>query len=163
MKNGAMFTSNSVEWYTPDDLFESLEREFGPFDLDPCAGPDAKPRGQQRYGTEVWSGLAFPWRGKVYCNPPYGRPLPQWVAKAEESAKAGATVVMLLPARTDTKWWHRHIWDSRIHGPRNGVEIRFIEGRIKFANSKWNAPFPSVIVVFRTDAGGQRAPLEHRP
>ena len=78
--------------------------------------------------------------GVVWCNPPYGKRLPAWVAKGMESADAGATVVMLLPARTDRRWWHTHAMRG---------EVRFIEGRVTFEGAPNAAPFPSVIVIFR--------------
>jgi hypothetical protein len=75
------------------------------------------------------------------------------VEKAASEARDGATVVMLLPSRTDTKYWHRFIWDAEKHQPRPGVEVRFIKGRLKFGNSQNSAPFPSVVIVFRPPTG----------
>ena len=81
--------------------------------------------------------------GRVWCNPPYGREIAKWVQKGFESVQAGAAsvCVMLLPARTDTKWFHSYVY--------NKAEIRFVKGRLKFGNSKNSAPFPSMVVVFK--------------
>ena len=81
--------------------------------------------------------------GTVWCNPPYGRTIGQWVRKASQEAQDGATVVMLLHARTDTRWFHDYIYQQP------NVEIRFVRGRLKFGGSRNNAPFPSMVVVFR--------------
>ena len=135
--NDVLFSSKSVVWETPQDLFDKLNAEFH-FDLDVCALPEnAK---CPRYYTPEDDGLLQPWNGVCWCNPPYGRTIGKWVQKAYETFAGGGTVVMLLPARTDTKWFHEYIY--------NKAEIRFIKGRLKFGNSKNSAPFPSIIVVF---------------
>ena len=135
--NDVLFSSKSVVWETPQDLFDKLNAEFH-FDLDVCALPEnAK---CERYYTPEDDGLSQPWNGICWCNPPYGRTIGKWVQKAYETFAGGGTVVMLLPARTDTKWFHEYIY--------NKAEIRFIKGRLKFGNSKNAAPFPSMIVVF---------------
>ncbi|MCD8201428.1 MAG: phage N-6-adenine-methyltransferase [Clostridia bacterium] len=138
MNNEIMFSSKSEVWETPQDFFDALDAEFG-FDIDVCALPEnAKCK---RYFTPDDDGLSQPWQGTVWCNPPYGREVSKWIAKASESASGGATVVMLLPARTDTKWFHEYIY--------NKTEIRFIPGRLRFGGMKSGAPFPSMIVIFR--------------
>lgn len=135
--NDVLFSSKSVVWETPQDLFDKLNAEFH-FDLDVCALPEnAK---CEKYYTPEDDGLSQPWNGVCWCNPPYGRTIGKWVQKAYETFAGGGTVVMLLPARTDTKWFHEYIY--------NKAEIRFIKGRLKFGNSKNAAPFPSMIVVF---------------
>lgn len=135
--NDVLFSSKSVVWETPQDLFDKLNAEFH-FDLDVCALPEnAK---CERYYTPEDDGLLQPWNGVCWCNPPYGKTIGKWVQKAYETFTGGGTVVMLLPARTDTKWFHEYIY--------NKAEIRFIKGRLKFGNSKNAAPFPSMIVVF---------------
>ena len=135
--NDVLFSSKSVVWETPQDLFDKLNAEFH-FDLDVCALPEnAK---CEKYYTPEDDGLSQPWNGICWCNPPYGRTIGKWVQKAYETFAGGGTVVMLLPARTDTKWFHEYIY--------NKAEIRFIKGRLKFGNSKNVAPFPSMIVVF---------------
>ena len=144
--NPVMYSSKSDLWETPQEIYDALDKEFG-FMLDACALPEnAK---CDRYYTPKDNGLIQPWRGTVWCNPPYGRDVGRWVAKAAESAKQGATVVMLLPARTDTRWFHELI---------NGrAEIRFIKGRLKFGGSKNSAPFPSMIVIFKAAMKGDKA------
>jgi len=140
--NQGMFSSASSEWETPQDLFDRLNNEFG-FEVDTCATPEnAK---CNRFYTPKEDGLLQPWHGVCWCNPPYGREVGKWVAKAAESAANGATVVMLLPARTDTKWFHEYIYGK--------AEIRFLKGRLKFGGSKNSAPFPSMVVIFRGESG----------
>ena len=132
------FSSRTDEWPTPDWLFEVLDAEFR-FTLDPCSS-DANAR-CVRHFTRREDGLAQDWtRDVVFMNPPYGREIGQWMRKAHESAQAGAIVVCLVPARTDTAWWHTYA----VHG-----EIRFLRGRLKFGDAAQGAPFPSAIVVFR--------------
>jgi phage N-6-adenine-methyltransferase len=131
------FSSASDEWSTPQDFFDKCNAEFGPFDLDACAGPDNH-KCPQYYSREQ-DGLNQFWRGKVWMNPPYGRTIGDWIRKAYASSEAGALVVCLVPARTDTAWWH----DYAIRG-----EVRFIRGRLKFGGHKNSAPFPSALVIF---------------
>ncbi len=135
----AMFTSNSDEYSTPDALFESLNEEFD-FTLDPCA--TIENHKCLAYYTRAENGLNQNWGGeRVFCNPPYSK-IAEWVRKCyEESLKPGTLVVMLIPSRTDTKYFHDYI----LHRS----EIRFIKGRLKFGTEKFNAPFPSMIVIFR--------------
>lgn len=141
--NPVHFSSASNEWATPRDLFAQLHAQHS-FTVDVCATPENALL--PRYYTAAEDGLAQDWRGHTcWMNPPYGRTISQWVAKA---ATSGAFVVALLPARTDTRWWHAHIWDAERDAPRPGVRVRFISGRLKFGNAKTSAPFPSAIVVF---------------
>jgi len=131
------FSSKTDEWETPQWFFDKLNAEFH-FELDVCATPEnAK---CARYFTPEQDGLKQEWRGVCWMNPPYGREIGKWVKKAYESALEGATVVCLVPARTDTAWWHDYCMQG---------EIRFVRGRLKFGNASENAPFPSVVVVFR--------------
>jgi phage N-6-adenine-methyltransferase len=140
-----LFSSSSDNWATPQDFFDKLNEEFH-FTLDVCATPEnAK---CERYFTPEMDGLKQEWTGVCWCNPPYSQ-IKQWIQKASESASNGATVVMLIPARTDTSYWHQYIWDTEHHRPRPGVEVRFIKGRLKFGGSKNSAPFPSAVVIFR--------------
>lgn len=137
--NKALFSSATDLWETPQWLFDRLNDQYH-FELDVCALPEnAK---CDRYFTPEQDGLQQEWTGVCWMNPPYGREIGKWVRKAYESAQAGATVVCLLPARTDTAWWHDYV----MHG-----EITFLRGRLKFGNSKNSAPFPSAIVVFRKE------------
>lgn len=126
------------EWETPAELFQELDREFQ-FTIDVAALPhNAKCREYLTPGTD---GLKQLWRGVCWMNPPYGPPLRKWVKKAHESAAAGAVVVCLLPARTNTHWWHEWVIPY--------AEVRFVRGRLKFNAVGNSAPFPSVIAVFK--------------
>lgn len=135
------FSSDSNEWYTPKYIYDELNNEFG-FTLDPCCTPESAKC--EKFYTQETDGLAQDWTGeRVFMNPPYGREIGKWVKKAVES---DALVVMLIPARTDTRYFHDYIY----HNPK--CEIRFIKGRIKFETPtgvKDAAPFPSMIVVCR--------------
>jgi len=133
------FRSNTDNWATPPEVFEDLDREFA-FTLDVCASEsNAK---CERFYTRADDGLRQPWSGVCWMNPPYGRTIGKWVKRAQEAAAGGATVVCLLPARTDTAWWHDHVAE-------HATEIRFLRGRLKFGGAENSAPFPSAIVVFR--------------
>ena len=138
--NSALFSSATDSWPTPQPFFDELNREFR-FDLDPCAD-DANHK-CARYFTQEQDGLKQSWGGyRVFCNPPYGRAIGAWVKKAyEEGHKPDTLVVMLLPARTDTRYFHDYI----LHRS----EIRFLSGRLKFGDSQNSAPFPSMLVIFR--------------
>lgn len=140
MNIDVMYSSKSNEWATPQDFYDELNKEFN-FNLDPCATDEnAK---CDKYFTTDQDGLRQNWGGyRVFCNPPYGRDIKDWVKKAyEESKKSNTTVVMLIPARTDTKYFHEYIYHK-------AKEIRFVKGRLKFGDSKNSAPFPSMVVVF---------------
>jgi len=130
------FSSKTNEWSTPQEFFNRLNDEFH-FTLDVAATPNnAKCR---RYYTESDDGLTKSWDNEiVFCNPPYGRTIGKWVKKASEAT--GGVTIMLLPARTDTKYFHDYIYKK--------TEIRFLKGRLKFGDSKNSAPFPSMIVIF---------------
>lgn len=134
-----LFTSLSNEWATPVATFEELDAEFH-FNLDPCSTHD-NAKCEKHYTIED-DGLTKNWGGRrVFCNPPYGRELPKWVKKCYEESKRCEVVVMLIPARTDTSYFHDYIYHK-------AKEIRFIRGRLHFNESKQGAPFPSMIVVF---------------
>lgn len=146
MVSKTLFSSDSAEWSTPDSLMDELRKEFS-FDLDVCATKqNAKCEKFYDYRAD---GLKQPWIGTCWCNPPYGRNIGLWVAKAAQEARKGATVIMLLPARTDTRYFHDHIWDTEKHTTRPGVKLRLLKGWLKFGGSKNSAPFPSMIVEFR--------------
>jgi site-specific DNA-methyltransferase (adenine-specific) len=131
-KDHVSFRSAHVEWGTPPDLKADLDKEFG-FTLDPC-----KP-------GQVWDGTEISWAGhRVFCNPPYGRTLGKWLAKGPDAEVA----VFLVPARTDTAWFHDHALKAD--------EIRFFRGRLKFSENhiaprddQDAAPFPSMLVIYR--------------
>lgn len=138
---GAAMSSKTDDWATPQEMFDLLNSEFG-FSLDVCASPNnAK---CERYFTKEDDGLAQTWEGVCWMNPPYGSEIGAWVRKAYESSFAGATVVCLVPARTDTAWW----WDYARHG-----EVRFVRGRLRFGGADSGAPFPSAVVVFGRPQG----------
>lgn len=146
---GALFSSESMEWETPPALFAALDEEFG-FTLDVCArAENAK---CPRYYSPEDDGLAQPWEGVCWCNPPYGREIAAWMEKAyRESRKAGCVVVCLVPARTDTAWFQD--WGMR------AAELRFVRGRVRFLRGAEasGATFPSVLLVFRADSEGPPA------
>ena len=131
------FSSKTDEWATPQWLFDELNKEFG-FTLDVCALPNnAK---CEKYYTPDLDGIKQSWvNNTCWMNPPYGREISKWVQKAYEESKQ-STVVCLLPARTDTRWWHEYCMKG---------EIRFLRGRLKFGQAKNSAPFPSAVVIFR--------------
>ena len=134
---GLMFSSTTPEWETPQALFDALDCEFS-FDLDVCA-TEANAK-CLRYFTPEMNGLIQPWWGQCWMNPPYGRQVGAWVEKARHSGEEGARVVCLLPARTDTAWFHDHVMRAQ--------EVRLLRGRLHFGGSETGAPFPSMIVVF---------------
>ena len=142
------FSSARQDWATPLDFFKAQEAKFGPFDLDVCATPENTKCA--KFYTPEQNGLTLPWTGRCWMNPPYGREIGQWVKKAAEEARKNAEhVVCLLPARTDTAWWHNYV-------ARCATHIVFLRGRIRFEGADSSAPFPSVIVVFKkqSDNGG---------
>lgn len=137
MKTAVHFSSATCEWATPSDLFNRIKAAFGPFDLDVCAtAANAK---CPRFFTRADDGLAKPWTGRCWMNPPYGNAIKHWMRKAYESAQAGALVCCLVPARTDTAWWHDYA--------SNG-QVVFLRGQVAFEGGKYTAPFPSALVVF---------------
>ena len=140
MNTELMFSSKTDLWETPQILFDELNREFK-FRMDACATSE-NAKCSVYYDMEK-DGLVQPWDGPVWRNPPYGREIAKWVKKAWEEWMNGNTVVMLLPARTDTRWFHDYIYNKQ------GVEIRFLRGRLKFGGCKNSAPFPSMIVIYR--------------
>ena len=134
-----LFSSQSNEWSTPQSFYNELNKEFN-FNLDPCSTNENNKC--ENHFTIDDDGLKQDWQGHiVFCNPPYGRVLKEWVQKCyEESLKPNTKVVMLIPARTDTIYFHKYIY--------NIATIRFLKGRLKFGECKNSAPFPSMVVVF---------------
>jgi site-specific DNA-methyltransferase (adenine-specific) len=147
VRNDGRWHSRGSDWSTPQDLFDELDKEFG-FTLDPCAS-DWNHK-YKNYFTETENGLLQDWgKNAVFCNPPYGKALNDWMRKAYESAQKGATVVCLVPAATDTAWWHNFALKG---------EIRCLRGRPRFVTKEgsWQQTFsPSVIVVFRKERDSQ--------
>jgi site-specific DNA-methyltransferase (adenine-specific) len=140
MVSRALFTSNSYEWATPQALFDTLNAEFK-FTLDPCCNHEnAK---CDRHYTIEDNGLSQSWANeRVFMNPPYGRQIKKWMKKAWEESQSGALVVCLVPARTDTYWWHDYAMQVWPHG------IRLLKGRLYFNDGDGRATFPSAVVIF---------------
>ena len=136
----ACMSSMTDNWATPQDFFDKLNEEFH-FTLDPCA--DSKNHKCDLFFTKEQNGLNQDWGGHtVFCNPPYGREISKWVKYSyEQSKKDKTTVVMLIPARTDTRYFHEYIYHK--------AEIRFIKGRLKFGDATQSAPFPSMVVIYK--------------
>ena len=150
MNNELMFSSKTNELETPNDYFNTLNSEFN-FTLDPCAtSENAK---CEKYFTKADDGLKQNWGGEtVFCNPPYGRQINEWVKKCyQESQKPNTKVVMLIPARTDTKYFHEFIYDESTNSFKDCVTVKFLKGRLKFGDGKSPAPFPSMLVIFGSD------------
>lgn len=138
MKTAVHFSSKTDEWETPQAIFDALNEEFK-LEVDVCA--NTKNHKLPMWFSPEEDGLSKDWSGsRCWMNPPYGREIGKWIEKA---ARGGAEIVVaLLPARTDTRWWHDHI--------QGKAEVRFIKGRLKFGGHKNSAPFPSAIVIFRS-------------
>lgn len=167
MSSRAHLSSKTDLWPTPQAFYDRLDTEFG-FVLDVCATP-------QNAKTDTYyaldhadpvrrDGLAGDWAadadqlgGAVWMNPPYGRHIAAWMAKARQAAQAGATVVTLVPVRADTRWWHEHVLAS-------GAEVRFVAGRLTFGDAKHPATFASAVVIYRpTDKVGAPGPVKAMP
>ena len=150
--NDALLSSKNMCWCTPPDFFAELDREFH-FELDP-ASTDKSAKCAKHF-TPDDDGLKQDWGGyRVFCNPPYGRAIADWVRKGyEESRKPGTTVVMLIPSRTDTAYFHDWIFGK-------ASEVRFLRGRLKFTDEDGNgedaAPFPSAVIVWRSPESTRR-------
>jgi len=142
-----MFSAAKDEWATPPEVFKALDREFH-FGLDAAAiAENAQCPRWLNDALEVrWDEIA--WGHPIWLNPPYSK-CRQFIAKAALEAQRGCTVVCLVYARTDTRWFHEHVYDASSNKYRPGVEVRFIKGRLKFGGAKTGAPAPSMIVIFR--------------
>lgn len=156
MDSKALFSSQRHDWETPASLYAAIDKEFG-FTLDACA-TNANHK-CLRYFTPADDGLRQPWAGhRVFCNPPYGREIGRWVAKAHSEAAGGACLaVLLIPARTDTQYWHEYIFGH--------AEVRFLKGRVRFelgGVAQGAAPFPSAVVVFGQAIGRDGAACRSR-
>lgn len=140
----ALMSSDSVDWYTPPQIRDATVRALGGrVDLDPCADPGRTFPAAQHF-TEADDGLSRPWIGRVYMNPPYGREIVKWTTKLRDELRNGwaTEAIALLPARTDTAWWHE------LAPPL----VCFIGGRLRFTGYEQSAPFPSVAAYFGGDA-----------
>lgn len=139
MNTKVLFSSNKSDWETPPELFRNIDTEFR-FTLDVCA--TAENTKLPKFFSLADDSLKQDWQPHIcWMNPPYGRGISTWIEKAAYSARMGATVVALLPSRTDTWWFHEWVY--------NKAETRFLRGRIKFVGAKHSAPFPSMLVIFR--------------
>lgn len=144
------FSSQTDEWSTPPAFVQAMENLYGQFTLDPCATVESAKA--PRYFTTETDGLSKPWTGRVWMNPPYGRSIGDWTAKARESVENDTAdmVVGLLPARIDTRWFHRDVMAAD--------HILLIKGRLKFGGSPTNAPFPSIVAVWTKDRRAGKRP-----
>ena len=156
--NRGLFMSIRLDWETPANLFRLLDREFS-FDLDVCASIEN--RKCIVYLSRQRNSLRCSWTGTCWMNPPYGMDIATWIKKARDESRHGATVVCLVPARTDTAWWHDDVMKSQ--------EIRLLKGRLTFVGAPSPAPFPSAVVIFGrkrndvSDAARCRLGLESLP
>ncbi len=138
--SSVLYSCRSEDWPTPKLFFQTLHREFR-FTLDPCAKPDSAKC--KRFFTKAQNGLIQDWKShRVFCNPPYGREMRQWAQKCFVASQAGALVVLLAHARTDTRWFHEWVYGK-------ADEIRFVRGRLKFGDGIMPAPFPSLLAIYR--------------
>lgn len=165
MNTAVLFSSATDEWETPQAFFDAYRREF-----DLCVDVAASANntkchdyfGPTRVDPKYRDGLTADWSqfgslSRCWMNPPYSRGLQaKFIAKAADERRKGVLTVALLPAWTDTKAFHAHIWDAQKHQPREGVEIRFVPGRLKFGGAANSAPFPSMVVIFRPALGRSR-------
>lgn len=140
--NSTALSKDKTDWATPQSLYEELNKEFN-FTIDLCASDwNAK---HERYYTKEDDALQQDWSGEVgFCNPPYGRTISLWVKKAYEESQKGGTIILLIPARTDTRYWHDYIFGK-------ATDIRFLKGRVKFEDEngpRQPSPFPSAVVVY---------------
>ena len=136
MEKREQFLAKSIEYETPDEIFEPLNKEFG-FTLDVCA--TAENAKCKKYFTKDDDALSKKWEGVCWMNPPFGRVMQKFVKKAYEESRNGATVVMLIPVRSNTNWWHKYVMQG---------EIRFIRGEVKFKGHKNGLWQPMCIVAF---------------
>lgn len=135
------FSNNHQNWATPWELFRQIDSKYGPCTLDVCAMPETAKC--DAFFTPEQDGLRQEWHGVCWMNPPYGRDISRWLQKVwleVYTLENAVRAICLLPARTDTKWWHEYVIKATI--------CEFIRGRVKFQGAKHNAPFPSAIVVF---------------
>lgn len=146
--NKVLFSSEKMDWCTPNGLFDRLNQEFH-FVLDAAA--TAQNAKCSLFFTPETDGLSQSWDcgGSVFCNPPYGRDIGKWVKKAYEESRGGGTIVLLIPARTDTAYFHDYVYGK--------AELRFLRGRVKFTDEQGNesgtAPFPSMLVIYNGNGG----------
>lgn len=143
---GYIAKSQRSDWGTPPKLYAELHREFF-FTVDAAA--HSRNHKHDYYWDRKKNGLLQSWKGhSVFCNPPYGSAIADWVKKAAQSQDGNTRSVLLVPARTDTRWFHEYVYDVKNDCFRRGVSVRFLKGRIKFVGAKAGAPFPAMLVIF---------------
>jgi site-specific DNA-methyltransferase (adenine-specific) len=137
MNQSVHFSSDKLDWATPDELWQRLDNIYR-FDLDAAAS--AENARCSRYFDQRADGLTQSWAdARVWCNPPYGRSIGDWTSKASAEASRAAFIVMLVPARTDTRWWHDAIGSAR---------VEYLRGRLRFKGAPASAPFPSALLYW---------------
>jgi site-specific DNA-methyltransferase (adenine-specific) len=139
--SGALYSSARGDWGTPRSLYEAAVECWGAFLLDAAASKENALCSD--FCDAERDGLVTPWRSTTWCNPPYGRMVGAWVDKATDEAGGGVRSVLLLPARTDTRWWHRAMEEA--------YEIVLLRGRVRFVGAPAPAPFPSALIYFTGD------------
>lgn len=141
MVNKALFSSNKQDWCTPKNIVD-LIHGFKPIQLDPCSNSSSIVNAKEIYSLEDYQdGLILPWKSLSFINCPYDKSIAMWLSKAEFEYNTNAVEsITLIPARTDTKWFHNYC-----------NTICFIKGRLKFLGAKSSAPFPSMLVYFGND------------
>ena len=146
MMNTGLYTSDRSDWATPAHFFHALDAIYH-FDLDVCASENNH-KCSTYFDKEI-DGLQQSWGNHIcFMNPPYGREIGAWVCKAHEESRKGATVVALLPCRTDTNWW-KHVMKAD--------ELYFVHKRLHFDDSANAAPFPSCVVVWKPHRQGRKS------
>ncbi len=141
MLNDSLYSSEKMDWGTPQKLFDKLNNYFG-FTLDPCSSDENKKC--EKHYTIIDDGLSKDWSNDVvFMNPPYGRIMKEWIKKAYEESLKGATVVCLVPSRTDVKWFHNYVYGK--------ADIVFLNKRLEFEGSDNKAPFPSMLVIYNSN------------
>lgn len=142
--HNVLFSSGNDSWSTPASIYYDLDQEFH-FDFDPCPLNTRVKLTDTLFPdediTEVYNGLTVEWGESTFCNPPYSE-ISDWIDKIIIEHKKGKSIVLLVPSRTDTKWFHKHVLTT-------AKEIRFVKGRLKFGGAKDSAPFPSMIIIFK--------------
>lgn len=149
---GYMPPAQKVEWGSPPALVAALAAELGSFDLDPAASDELHVA--PAFFTVETDGLARPWRGRVFLNPPYGRGIGRWLEKARDEVTAGRAelVCCLVPANTSSGWWHDLVLAGHV---ALTVEVRYLRGRLRFVGAKYDAPFGSAVVIYRKAPEGR--------
>jgi hypothetical protein len=145
---GHIATAARVDWNTPPDIVAAVHQVFGgPPDLDPCSNPSSLVNARRNVMLPE-DGLTFPWEGKVYVNPPYGKGIDRWIQKASESVRA--EVILLIPASVSAHYWHRYVL-GKVSASCPAKRVCFIRGRLRFVGADSTAPFPAAVVYWGTE------------